>query len=170
MKLKEHKIDLPDAFLAYRLLNNANIGHEGEQLARATPAKLTYSNMKDQFHKIFGETWLGSPSPKLDQDIKIESESSADVYYGNNCRQWSNHRRGHMNQIGYVSRGCGQQPKQHGGIVMKRNPVDADGYITKCMICKSIFHWAKGCQDRDKAEIPPDDEKTVYVTLFNEEI
>ena len=39
LKLKEHKIDLPDAVLAYRLLNNANIGHE--QLARATLAKLT---------------------------------------------------------------------------------------------------------------------------------
>ena len=28
LKLKEHKIDLPDAVLANRLLNNANIGHE----------------------------------------------------------------------------------------------------------------------------------------------
>ena len=69
-----------------------------------------------------------------------------------------------------MPRGRGQQSKQHGGSVRKRNPVDADGYITKCVICKSIFQWAKDCPDRDKAEIPPDNEKTVYVTLFNEEI
>ena len=168
---------LPDAVLAYRLLNNANIGHEREQqLARATLAKLTYSNMKDQLRKIFDETCLGFSSPKLDQDIKTESDNSADVYYSNNRRQGGNCGRGRMNQRGgyvsggYVSRGRSQQSKQHGGSVRKRNPVDADGKITKCIICKSIFHWAKDCPDRDKAEIPPDNEKTMYVTLFNEEI
>ena len=47
---------------------------------------------------------------------------------------------------------------------------EIDTCITKCIICKSIFHWAKDCPDLDKAEIPPDNEKTVCVTLFNEEI
>ena len=120
--------------MAYHLLNNANIGHEREQLARATLAKLTYSNMKDQLHKIFDETCLGPPSPKLDQDIKIESDSSADLYYSNNRRQGSNRGRGRMNQKGgYVSRGRGQQSKQHGGSVKKRHPVDKDGYSTDVM-------------------------------------
>ena len=74
-----------------------------------------------------------------------------------------------MNQRGgYVSRGRSQQSKQHGGSVRKRNPVD--GYITKCITCKSILHWAKDCPDWEKAEIPPDNEKTVCITLFNEEI
>ena len=86
--------------MAYRLLNNADIGHEREQLARATLAKLTYSNMKDQLRKIFDETCLGFSSPKLDQDIKIESDSSADVYYSNNRRQEGNCGRGCMNQRG----------------------------------------------------------------------
>ena len=86
--------------------------------------------MKDQLCKIFDETCLGSPSPKLDKGIKIESDTSADVYYGNDCRQGSNHGRGHMNQRGgYVSRGHGQQSEQHGGSVRKRNPVDADGIL-----------------------------------------
>ena len=48
--------------------------------------------------------------------------------------------RGRMNQRGYVFRGQGQQSKQHGGSVRKMNPVDADGYITKCIDCTSIFH------------------------------
>ena len=64
LKLKKHKIDLPSAVLANRLLNNANVGQEREQLARATLA--TYSNMKDQIGKIFDETCLGPPSPNLD--------------------------------------------------------------------------------------------------------
>ena len=108
-------------------------------------AKLTYSDMKDQLRKIFDETCLGFSSPKLDQDIKIESDSSADVYYSNNRGQGGNHGRGRMNQRGgyvsggYVSRGHSQQSKQHGGSVRKRNPADADGYITNCIIGKSIF-------------------------------
>ena len=53
-----------------------------------------------------------------------------------------------MNQRGgYASRGRGQQSKQHGGNVRKRNLVDADEYIAKCIICKSIFHWTKDCPD-----------------------
>ena len=121
LKLKEHKIDLADAVLEYRLLNNANIGHEREQLAGAILAKLTYSNMKDQLRKIFDETCLASPSPKLDHNIKIESDSSADVYYSNNRRQGTNRRIGRMNQKG----GRGQQSKQYGGNARKRNPADA---------------------------------------------
>ena len=59
-KLKEYIIELPDAVLAYRLLNSTNIGTEKEQLARATISKLTYFNMKDQLRKIFDETCLTS--------------------------------------------------------------------------------------------------------------
>ena len=104
MKLKEHKIDLPDAVLAHRLLNNANIGHE-RATSLSNIATLTYSNVKDQLRKIFDETCPGFSSPKLDQDIKIESDSSADVYYSNNRRQGGNRGRGRTKQRGrYVSR------------------------------------------------------------------
>ena len=44
-KLKENSIELPDAVLAYRLLNGANIGKEKEQLAKETISKLTYVNI-----------------------------------------------------------------------------------------------------------------------------
>ena len=123
LKLKKHKIDLPSAVLTYRILNNANVGQEREQVARATLA--TYSNMKDQIRKIFDETCLGPPSPYVDQDINIESDSSAGAYYGNNRRQRRNCGRGRMRgrmiqREGYMSRGhnCGRRRMiQRGGCV-----------------------------------------------------
>ena len=74
-KLKEHSIELPDAVLAYRLLNSANIGTEKEQLARATISKLTYVNMKDQLRKIFDETSVGSSDFVSPVNVKVENES-----------------------------------------------------------------------------------------------
>ena len=49
----------------------------------------------------------------------------------------------------------------------QRNPPDVNGYTSRCIICKSIFHWAKDCPDRNKEEVSGDKHKVI---LFNEEI
>ena len=57
--------------------------------------------------------------------------------------------------------------RQHKQSTRQRNPPDVNGYTSKCIICKSIFHWAKDCPDRNKEEVPGDKDKVI---LFNEEI
>ena len=54
-KLKQHKMELPDGVLAYRLLKSVHLSEQHEQLARATLTELTYDNMKGQLKKIFGD-------------------------------------------------------------------------------------------------------------------
>ena len=54
-KLKQHKMELPDGVLAYRLLKSAHLSERHEQLARVTLTELTYDNMKGQL-KIFGDS------------------------------------------------------------------------------------------------------------------
>ena len=29
----------------------------------------------------------------------------------------------------------------------KKNPVESDGKVSKCIICESIYHWAHDCPD-----------------------
>ena len=45
-RLKLHKIDFPDQFLAYRLLENANLDQTKNELIRTTLPTLTYKEMK----------------------------------------------------------------------------------------------------------------------------
>ena len=51
--LKRHKIELPDAALAYRILNSANLSREKVDLALATVKKFTYTEMTSTISKIF---------------------------------------------------------------------------------------------------------------------
>ena len=54
-KLKQHKMELPDGVLAYRLPKSVHLSEQHEQLARVTLKELTYDNMKGQLTKIFGD-------------------------------------------------------------------------------------------------------------------
>ena len=55
IKAKQHKMELPDGVLAYRVLNSANISSHHKQLVRATLPELNYQSMKDQLKKIFSD-------------------------------------------------------------------------------------------------------------------
>ena len=170
-KLKEHSIELPDAVLAYRLLHSANNGTEKEQLARATISKLTYANMKEQLRKIFDETCVGSSDFVSPANVKMENES---IYYNRNNKR-GNYRGNYQGRGGYrgrkysqgnynaqsshevsQNRGDVSENRQHKQSTRQRNPPDVNGYTSKCIICKFIFHWAKDCPDRNKEEVSGD--------------
>ena len=46
-------MELPTGVLAYRVLKNANISNEKQQLVRAALTSLTYENMKKQLKAIY---------------------------------------------------------------------------------------------------------------------
>ena len=46
---------LPEAVLAYKFLNNANITEQHKQLVRATLSELRYDKMKEQIKKAFSD-------------------------------------------------------------------------------------------------------------------
>ena len=52
-QIKRYNMELPTGALAYRVLKNANISDEKQQLVRATLTSLTYKNMKKQLKAIY---------------------------------------------------------------------------------------------------------------------
>ena len=50
-----------------------------------------------------------------------------------------------------------------------KNPLDANGFVTKCMVCRSIYHWAKDCPDRN-ATYATSQEEEVHNTLFSKPV
>ena len=57
-KIRNHKMDLPDGVLAYRLLKSANLTVETQQLTQSTLSEITYDNMKKTVEGYFRSTWL----------------------------------------------------------------------------------------------------------------
>ena len=56
-QIKQYDMELPTGVLAYRVLKNANITHEKQQLVRATLNSLTYENMKKQLGAIYDSSF-----------------------------------------------------------------------------------------------------------------
>ena len=73
-KVKAHKIELPDAVRAYRVLKSANLSQSKVELVRATLPEMTYKEMIKQLRKL--EDMVVS---KTDSKVKEEAE---DAMYG----------------------------------------------------------------------------------------
>ena len=50
-----------------------------------------------------------------------------------------------------------------------KNPLDANGFVTKCMVCRSIYHRAKDCLDRNAMHAACQEEE-VHITLFSKPV
>ena len=48
----------------------------------------------------------------------------------------------------------------------KTNPVDKNSEISKCNVCRSIYHWTKQCPDSYENKTKPKDES--QITLLEE--
>ncbi|XP_066911985.1 uncharacterized protein [Clytia hemisphaerica] len=170
-KAKAYEMILPDGILAYEFLNNANISDSHEKLIRATMTELSYNSMKDQLRKVFGDLSLSVSSNKskdvgaVNNQVKFESrdemtfettsrdEEAEEVYYGNYRDRSNRGGRSRPNRGRFNFRGRGGRG-QHGGAERRhqdgkprRNPSGPDGAPSTCMVCGSVFHWARDCPD-----------------------
>ena len=75
--LKKNKMELPDAVLAYRILNSANLSSEKVDLALATVKSFTYTEMISTISKIFSVHVNRSGLDQVTEScIKTEPEES----------------------------------------------------------------------------------------------
>ena len=56
---------------------------------------------------------------------------------GNNIRSGNNRYRGGNNN--------------YNKNLPQTNPVDSEGEVSKCLVCGSVYHWAKDCPDSFEA-------------------
>ena len=171
-KIRQFDMVLPTGVLAYKVLNNANISSEKKQLIRATVVSLTYENMTKQLKAIYDSSANSSANELVD----IKSEP---VYYANkhefvnetpkdslsfinsrNSRIFSNTRN--RNRYAKQSNSTSENYDKFG---QKTNQLDKSGRISRCVICKSIYHWANDCPN--KVQDTSDD---VNITLFSQEM
>ena len=136
---KKHDMTLPDAVLAFKLLDGAGLDKKEKQLVlTAVAAELTFANMKSALKRIFGETKTGDISG---DGIKVKEEAALYTnlagtggYNGGGRRPY----RGQSSNAGRMAR-SGQRGT---------NPFDKFGRRSRCAVCGSTFHWARDCEHK----------------------
>ena len=119
-KIRQSNMNLPDAVLAFKLLDTAVLDVKDKQLALAACGTHTFADMKSALKRAFGNRQRGKREP-LARVIDA-------VYYTDNTRGQSR-----------------AQSSQARGPLAGTNPVDKFGRRTKCGICQSTYHWVKDC-------------------------
>ena len=155
-KLMTYKITLPSAVLVYQLLKNAKLPKDKRDLARATVAEFTYDAMKTKIKAIYDHCVKSKASSEETSDIQVEAkrhiliEDMADKAVVEEGARFSSRTDNNRDQNNSQQR---------------QNRPGPDGKPTKCIVCESIFHYARGCPDNNKPTL-----QEHYVWYFTKEI
>ena len=153
---------LPDGVLPYKILNNAEISEHHKQLVQDTLSELKYNTIKEQLKKVFSGPSNFPWSIKGEQNIKIELISNTEDLYYKNCYSKRYNPRFRGNRCNTNNKNSENQSSH----LIKINPRNKDGEITKCNLCGSIYHWTKSCRDSNKNHMKIKEKKNI--TLIGE--
>lgn len=139
-RCKKFEMPLPDAILAFKLLDGAGLDLRERQMAMTACSAVgvvTFNNMKSALNRIFAD----KSTSEVTSAISVKSEPEVAMFTNNNrqramfgAKNGANFARKSDN----VSRGT--------------NPLNKFGKRTKCAICQSVFHWVKDCPHKDDRE------------------
>ena len=187
-KLNSNNMTYPDSILAYKLLINANISEEKQQMCRATMGTLSLENITKQLKVIHDATGIDKTSATSEVVVKEEPVFETENFFGNAHRgSWRGNRGSRTNARGAYRGNYGSRNNQrrfteeteqeqgkhkdNGTTTKKKNPVDRYGRITKCSHCQSIFHWYRDCPDKEEDQIGlfTNEEQRAYMPQFLQE-
>ena len=134
---RRHKMEYPDAVLAFKLLDNSGLSVKERQLVLTTASDRKFSSMKSALKRIFGD----SSTITTVKAIKIKEEKE-EAFLVKSSRYQKKHSSFQRHQ-----QTGSQHAKQRG-----TNPFDRNGKRTRCAVCESVFHWAKDCPHKHKKQ------------------
>ena len=129
----KYEMKLPDAILAFKLLDGSGLDLRERQMAMtacaASALTMTFDNMKSALNRIFAD----KPSETGSSAISVKPEMAlftSDSRRSRRPSEWS--------KKSDLPRGT--------------NPLNRFGKRTRCAVCQSVFHWAKDCPNKVSAE------------------
>ena len=136
-KLVKHKLVLPSAFLACKLLSCSDSDEREKKLASSATPQLTYEEMKSSFRRIFSSSVasvsaLSGANQIIKESVFVSAKGgSSKTYQRLNIK---------------LSGKKGSRPTG-------TNPLNKDGRVSTCAVCGSRFHWANACPDKEKSAL-----------------
>ena len=119
----KHGMTMPDAVLAFKLLDNSNLSPTERQLALTAANDLKFETMKGALRRIFAN----NPTSDTGKSIDVQS-----AYYTSYKKKTNNTRYSPDNR----------QTKNSSS---KLNPLNKFGKTARCVICQSVYHWKRDC-------------------------
>lgn len=149
-RMRKYKMELPDAVLAFKLLDTACLEVKDRQLALTACSDLSFKEMKSALKRIFGGKASGQTMGINQEAAYVTTESK---------------RQG--------GKAWPRQGEQQKAPLPGTNPLDRYGRRSKCAVCQSTFHWAKDCPHKtEKVKITDDcteNTEECNITLFTKE-
>ena len=160
-RFREVEGELPDKVLACMLLSSCQLSEEKNQLVKTGLAsELTMADMVSTLKRVFGN------ETRTDQSTVSQSEPAPQVFYAEDQNRtedtlYTARSREYDNQGNYGNQGRfpsrsssrGRGRRRSGRSTFRNrssgrnrtNPLNRDGEPNSCMICNSIYHYAKFC-------------------------
>ncbi|CAL9707805.1 unnamed protein product [Knipowitschia caucasica] len=126
-RMRKHKMELPDAVLAFKLLDTACLDGTDRQLALTACTDLTFASMKSALKRIFSGKMRAAS-----EGISQESVFATEQHRRDKGKTWQQSGRPRTPQPG-------------------TNPLDKFGRRSKCAVCQSTFHWARDCPHKGES-------------------
>lgn len=172
-KLSKHGIVIPKCILAFKLLDCADLSHRDKQLALTavdySSPDTMFQQMIEALRKFFGSKSIPSSSAaqggsQAHSGITIKTEPVYVAEEVNFTDRGRYRKKGRGGNSDTMTRG--HKPNYRNFVSEQKNPVDSKGNVTRCHICKSEWHYANRCPNREKKvyECGPGDEDEVYLT------
>ena len=178
-QIKQYDMELPTGVLADRVLKNANITHEKQQLLRATLNSLIYENMKKQLKAIYDSSFdsTSTQTTGIEEEVFYSKSDGKNDYNKKREFKQQNYRRYRKDNGNRYQKDSNRYQKDGSNKSVKEdnvdrwgrkiNPKSCSGNTSRCAICQSIYHWANKCPDRHDDDT---DSNKINVTLFSEDI
>ena len=145
-KLKSLNVVLPDTVLAFMLLEAVSLEEKEVQLILSSMTEIKFEEVKNSLRRVFG----GKVSIHSNATIKSEPVFLEEASENSNQETFYLKSRGRGTFRGsFRPRGPRRgsyntnRSKDNG---RKTNPVNEKGEFLRCLICESIYHFARDCQ------------------------
>lgn len=147
-RMKKYNMELPDAVLAFKLLDTACLDVTDRQLALTACTDLTFASMKSALKRIFSGK-SSATTESINQESVFATEQRRQK--GKSWQHSTRHKA----------------PLQPG-----TNPLDKYGRRSKCAVCQSTFHWVKDCPHKGESVKITEEKSDVEecnITLYTKE-
>ncbi|XP_061906336.1 uncharacterized protein LOC133659674 [Entelurus aequoreus] len=133
-RIKKYDMALPDAVLAFKLLDTACLDEKNRQLALTACPDLKFASMKSALKRIFG----AKTAPGLSHGIQLNQDAA---FFTEQRQRQGQGRRNTFQQ------------KSERTPLPGTNPLDKFGKRSRCAVCQSTFHWAKDCPYKKNEQV-----------------
>lgn len=128
-RMRKYDMVLPDAVLAFKLLDTACLDGREKQLALTACTVLTFASMKSALKIFLGVKTSVAP-------LTDGMQASDGAYYTEQQRKGAKKSRSQDNLKRAPFPGT--------------NPLDKYGRRSKCAVCQSTYHWVKDCPHKNE--------------------